>query len=407
MNRFNIPLRAAVSIVLLWTVGGGQGRAQMLLDDFETALVDPDDGQCSVVLDRGAITVPTVWRDTPRYCDYLIRREPGVNVSVLQIDGVPLVVEPGVVVRLEQGVKISVLAEGSIQAVGSALRRIRFEGVEPSPGFAEGMFFSVNSAPSELAFTDLAFLGRESPVSGDAEGALDGSASSGGLALRRVTVTGSAFDGANFENLPLLAFESNRFFGNDGFAIRVGADQAEQIDVQSRFDQNTSPYVAIEGVSRTVQRQARWSNISVPYFVPDAVNIESGAQLQLSPGSRFVMGSGAVIRVRSGGAFIAAGTATQPIQFSAEQATPGYWDGIFFQSTSELNQLSWTQIRHGGGNFIFEGNVNIGPGDRAAISNSLITDSSNFGVCIGNGADVVLSGNQYANNPDGNIGNGC
>ena len=102
----------------------------------------------------------------------------------------------------------------------------------------------------------------------------------------------------------------------------------------------------------------------------------------------------------------AVGTSAQPIIFTGEQKIRGFWDGLFFRdSVSTRNRLENVEVSYGGGAF-FDANVALFD-SRVTISNSLITESDTWGVCVDNDSIGNLSSITYRNNRLGNLTVNC
>jgi len=80
-----------------------------------------------------------------------------------------------------------------------------------------------------------------------------------------------------------------------------------------------------------------------------------------------------------------------PIRFLGEQAMPGFWEGLFFNTNSPVNELTHVEVAHaGGGGGSNPANVTVGSFDRLRLTNSLIRNSAGVGLHVGGSA--VLPG---------------
>lgn len=85
------------------------------------------------------------------------------------------------------------------------------------------------------------------------------------------------------------------------------------------------------------------------YTIADFDQIDVYADLQVFPGTTFVFGSGSSMLVDPAGSLNAVGTETDPIVFTADDQTPGYWRGLgFYDSNSSSNVLDHVIIEYGG-----------------------------------------------------------
>lgn len=77
-------------------------------------------------------------------------------------------------------------------------------------------------------------------------------------------------------------------------------------------------------------------------------NVDVKALLTIEPGTTIVFKSDKSIYVDTGGALSAIGTSSNQITFKGEQAIPGYWKGIGFESNDVRNELNFTVISDAG-----------------------------------------------------------
>lgn len=86
------------------------------------------------------------------------------------------------------------------------------------------------------------------------------------------------------------------------------------------------------------------------YKVPNGIQVSNAATLTVLPGVRLEFAAGQELNVESDGALTAVGTAVAPIVFTGLQQTPGYWDGIHFRNSNNVNnQFDHVVVEYGGG----------------------------------------------------------
>ncbi len=136
--------------------------------------------------------------------------------------------------------------------------------------------------------------------------------------------------------------------------------------------------------------------------VVDGTISVSDSTLTINPGVTLIFTSGSEIDVGSTGVLSANGTADQPILFTSEQATPGYWDGIEFSSSNSLNnRLDFVTIEYGGAT---ENDANLhmrdsGDANRIIINQSTFRNSLGYGLkfkkntLLGQFTNNVITGN--------------
>jgi len=82
----------------------------------------------------------------------------------------------------------------------------------------------------------------------------------------------------------------------------------------------------------------------------NGVSVTDDALLTINPGSTIMFTSNGLFTVESDGALKAIGTAKEPILFTGEQKTAGYWDAIRFRgSNNTKNEIAHAVIEYGGG----------------------------------------------------------
>lgn len=138
------------------------------------------------------------------------------------------------------------------------------------------------------------------------------------------------------------------------------------------------------------------------YLVNGNLDVEEGANLTLSPGTVLSFGAGDSLNVSAGGSLTAEGTPEAPIVFTAQDPTPGFWDGIEFTfSNSSRNRLDNVIVEYGGGDVdeanihLFSSGSNI---SRVSIRNSIVRNSAAVGVEIDNDSIVEAFENNFITN---------
>ncbi len=149
------------------------------------------------------------------------------------------------------------------------------------------------------------------------------------------------------------------------------------------------------------------------YKVPNGISVNNPAKLTISPGVKLQFASGTQLVVNKGASLSATGTEAQPIVFTAQEATPGYWKGIKFNLSNSINnQLDYVTIEYaGGGDASTSGNITStcfpSSPTRFSVTNSTIKDSFGWGVyqfgTATGGCNITLSNNTYSNNATGDV----
>ncbi len=83
------------------------------------------------------------------------------------------------------------------------------------------------------------------------------------------------------------------------------------------------------------------------YNVPNSISIESGVLLTIDQNSIFIFAQGTGLTIN--GALKAIGTRTQPVIFTGDQKTEGFWNRLYFSHSNDVrNQLSYCIIEYAG-----------------------------------------------------------
>ena len=129
-------------------------------------------------------------------------------------------------------------------------------------------------------------------------------------------------------------------------------------------------------------------------------NISVDAALTISPGTVLIMCAGAALDVTATGSLNAVGTPTSPINISGEVQTPGFWDGIKFNSNNPNNQLAYVTVRDAGSYWGFDyANIFVNSQSQVGINNCTISNSDNIGLSADNDATFSsFSNNTFSNN---------
>jgi subtilase family serine protease len=285
---------------------------------------------------------------------------------------VTLTVAPGTVVKLpvSQGIWI----RGSLDAVGTADRPIVFtssdddsfggdsngNGAEtvPVPGGWEALYFTDSSAGSVLDHVQVRFAGNRS--------------NPGNPSWRT-----SAFqvDGSS----PVVRNTQVMFAESTGIYVAAGAPSFEAVHIQQSgnnavylelaanptFVQLTgsdNPYGRIMISGGTLSADRTWDpGGAFPIQLNGEFQVADGATLTIAPGTVVKMPIAAAFGVS--GTLVAAGTALQPIRFTAaaddtaggntngdgvSQGVPGSWERLVFNATSTENVVQHVEVRYAG-----------------------------------------------------------
>jgi len=135
------------------------------------------------------------------------------------------------------------------------------------------------------------------------------------------------------------------------------------------------------------------------YRVTGTVNVN--AQLTIQPGVHIMFESNTSLDIESEGSIIAVGSATDSIRFSGEQATPGFWDGLYVNSNNPNNEISYCVVEYGGD---YYANIYITNNSQLQINHTTSRFSSASGLYAQDNAKLPgFESNVFAHNVDAAI----
>lgn len=140
------------------------------------------------------------------------------------------------------------------------------------------------------------------------------------------------------------------------------------------------------------------------YLVDESIDVINGGNLSLAPGTVLKFGAGTGVLVGEGGSFTSEGSKSQPVVLTAQDPTPGYWNGIdFYNSNSTRNTLMNSVVE-------FAGN---GPRAAAVSLRAKSSSIARVGItgsvireCVGTGIRATDTGSNLAK-LDGSVISGC
>jgi len=320
-----------------------------------------------------------------------------------------LVIAAGARLRFRADGDFNVRSEGSLKAVGTAEKRIVFTGDQPTPGYWDGIQFTFsNSINNELDYVTVEYGGAG--INGKANVMMYGGGSNDQrLKLTNSILRYSANYGFQFDTGSVLdAFANNTFENNETGAGRLPGNVVRYLDSDSSYSGNVKDIVYVE--SDTIENDQTWPAIDAEYLTE---NQSVEAAWTIAAGATLVFRSDDGINVRSDGSLTAIGDADNMITFTAEQQSPGYWMGIEFTFSNNINnRLEHVIVDYAGG---LGGNGNgavrlygsNSNASRAAITNSTVRFSQQYGVWLAGDSIIddteVTTTNTFADNANGDF----
>jgi len=142
------------------------------------------------------------------------------------------------------------------------------------------------------------------------------------------------------------------------------------------------------------------------YLVESDVYVYGGATLTLQPGVHIQFGRSARLIIEDDGVASFVGTATAPIVLTGQDATPGFWQGVFFSdSNSTSNVLEYVTVEYAGNeDDTSSGDLVIEQGTRLALRHCTLRHSAGVGLAVRNNgyeARLTLENNVLTDNAMG------
>lgn len=316
-----------------------------------------------------------------------IQEWPAIDAPYV-LDGVikiksAVTVKPGAVFQLTSDSRIDVEGDnGELIAIGTADSMIKFVGTQELTGHWKGITILNKNAGNELTYVEVSHGGKSyySNVSIESNGAAK---------ITNSKFTMSESEGLNVEPDGELRNFSNNTFEADAH-LRIPGRQIGFIDANSSYIGTTgNGYVEVYGTSITDDQS--WPAIDAPYVVDGVMKIES--TVNVKPGAVFKFTDASRIDVQgNNGELIAIGKADSLIKFIGTQEIVGHWKGINFSTKNPNNELTYTEVSHGGQDYY--ANVSVEHNGSAKITNSTSTMSGTYGIEVASGGEIT----EFSNN---------
>ena len=201
------------------------------------------------------------------------------------------------------------------------------------------------------------------------------------------------------------SFTQNTVTRNESGAGRTLASTAHYLSDTCSFTGNDKDRVFVEGDNIRKGATVTWDAIDVPYFVDSNTGVTVDGHLTIEPGATLEFGQDAWMGAYDGGpgAITAVGEPDDPITFTGEQKTAGYWYGIVFDETGRTeNKLHHAVVEYGGSKRFSwaseKGNVAVIRGSRLSISNTTVRNGGGFGIVTDSNSTVTSSDNTLSGN---------
>ncbi|MBD2755632.1 right-handed parallel beta-helix repeat-containing protein [Spirosoma sp. BT704] len=355
------------------------------------------------------ITVQTILDDriaNPNLPDYIVTKSIAVKHE--------LTIRPGVVIAFERDVRFDINANGGILiAKGTADKKIRFVGVNPTKGYWAGIMVYSGSNANVLEQVEVLQAGSRTLLDNKKAGITLFKESQ--IVLKNSLIAQNDGYGlfANEEAI-LREFTANTFSANTEAGILLVTDNVAKLDAASVFTNGNGrnvieingDYIGENGQSAEII----WGGFTdkTPYRLLNDVAVRSG--WKLNPGVTVEAGRDISIHINESGYLTAKGTDTQKVRFTGAGTTAAYWKGILCLSASAKNTIENAEILNAGSSSLAAGNrANLllyGDSVLMSVRKTRIGGSGGYGIYVASGAnlnDDATNSNTFDGNAQANV----
>lgn len=326
---------------------------------------------------------------------------------MVEISGGTFTVEPGVTIAFESEGGLYVSGNGALSAIGTSTSPITFTTYNTVSSWA-GLNFYSNNTSNELTYCVVERAGNDNQYT--LERIFEPAAVNvnGRLRMTRTTVRNSKKHGLGTSaygiavTLSLPGFQQNTFEGNLGYPIVLEKDILNNMEIGTcTFTGNTNQMVKLINSSSRLEEAAleptsahTWQDAGIPYYMPEGIYLQDGANLTLEQGVHIKFASGTYIEISgddSGNFLKATGTSSNQVVLEGNQTGQGTWDGLVYRSNNANNSLTYVTISNAGDNSEFtevdsKGAIRVGnylyTSLKLTLNNVTIQQSAGCGVAI-------------------------
>ena len=300
---------------------------------------------------------------------------------------------------------------GAIIAAGTTNDRITLTSSNINGGLVwKGIYVNSSSSLNELDYVDVSFAGNSTwNFTGTDFSAAVGVEANAKLEVLNSTITDSKDYGLYIQSGSgqLDGFERNHF-ENNMRGVGLPTNEVDEIDINTTFTNNSFAEVEIFGSTYEASRTSTWQNLNGDAKYRVTGNVIIDGELTIAAGASFEFDEN--IEFFINGALIAKGTSTDRIVMTTSNVAGGIlWKGIYFNSSSSLNEIDFADISYGGrSNWNFTGSdfsaiIGIDLNRKLTITNSSISNSGAYGIF--NKGEInanANTSNTFSSLPEGN-----
>lgn len=267
------------------------------------------------------------------------------------LNGVSVVLEPGVTVQMNDGQDVGIAYDGSLNAVGTAELPIVLQGSAQTPTWQGIQIYSANQ-DNAFEHVVISSAGTQTMIYQDQPSALvvwgEGYLKASNLSIEH----------SGGEGLSILA-DNSGFVGSYGpglrftdiaqHPVRLDADHMEALD-WGGFESSEVGEPTIAAYTGRLEKDAVWAGAPLPILMESDLPLWADFRVEAGTEIRFRAGNSLLVYA-AGENYTAEfiGTADAPVVLRGRLEQPGAWGGVFVGSSSPANRMEHVRIENGGG----------------------------------------------------------
>lgn len=349
-----------------------------------------------ILVKTETLNTPITWKETN--IPYLLE---GGNMDIHD----NLTIEAGVELNIREDGAFIVEEEGSLTIEGTSSKPVVIKGEQEAKGYWKGIWVETNSSKNSFENLELSDAGKTWIKCCDPSASIK--LDDGQLALNNVTISNGQGHGIIANNAAVLSAYSNVTITSHGEEpLYIAPNRVAELDgMNSDYRGNAKDYIRLWHNDLTVE--STWKQTNVPYlFESRTYKFKAGATIEAGTDIAFLDDGG--LGIENGGYLRIEGNSSAMVKFRGKENVNGYWNGIYYRTTSGNNFIEFAEISNAGNTWVYccpSENANIFVWDNAnlTIQNSVISESAGCGIGVDSNGSLTESSNTFTNNLSGNI----
>ncbi len=306
-----------------------------------------------------------------------------INTEVSISNSSVLTIQPGTVIRFGANGSL-VLGYGSnatINAVGTADKPIIFtsSALLPAAGAWEGIFFYDKTlSNSVLTYCKILYAGQNTNY-----GAVN-------LLGCDITMTNCTIESSGSYGIyttysdgkgGFVSYDNNTINKTAKYGIQMNAQKISKIGTGNVFTETKGIHIIGDYRGTTAET---WKNLGTPYIITDEVDIDGSLTIAAGTIFKFEANGSLEMGYYASTTFVAEGTATAPVTFTSNAASPasGAWQGLVMWSNVQNNtKMNYCIIEYAGSSST-QGALDMNSSSSITLTNTIIRKSASYGITL-------------------------